>query len=567
MVIPAFISAMSVFENSRNGSLDEWLEWLMPAVPVLHGLWYLAYLACFHIKQLEGDSYVPHAWRSVLYLDAFGWARHSNPTSGTQRAGASAVGFAGRGSGQPAMDTLSPSVPCRPEDVSPQQLSNNRDVDNASFKPSSFSAPVDMKDEDGEDFLGAQPGELPWLMYKWTTVFLACLWFWAGANGLLAVVTGHGHEEEFSGSRVFNHSASVETAMLGLPQVASMQGLKIETRWSSPLVRPRGLDCDSFGAAFVTSGLDLNGKSSLFTSAISGDGVIFNSSSACLDTEDVVQDFATSCTKPMGCRALVFPRKGEHLIDCPLVSTFDSEMKDSTKKTLLGAGRTKSSDMSSSMLHRAWLDDRGAAALDNSLVDSDNTEPHDHPEEISALRKIPCTADDKTNSECVVVGTTGRRVVLLKSVRSDVASGKTSWVPQQVLNHDIGEVPGPGAFALIGGNYLGVLLRNEGKVKMLALQGGDSDSHSFQLPSDKTWDAICAGAGHIFAMESGTNPSLWKFAAPQPVASAPIEAKISKNDRSDTAVALDPIAQWSFPQDAAYSGTGASSIRTSRYHC
>jgi len=123
---------------------------------------------------------------------------------------------------------------------------------------------------------------------------------------------------------------------------------------------------------------------------------------------------------------------------------------------LLGAGRTKLGAASSSLLHRAWLDDRGSSSLDSSPFESSSLGLHDHPEEISAVRHIPCPTGDTSAVECIVVGTTARRVVLLARSGSELVEGKAAWVPQQVLNHDVGEVPGPGAFALLGKTARGV---------------------------------------------------------------------------------------------------------------
>lgn len=554
MVVPAFLSAMAVFENSKNRSLDMTYEWLMPAVPFLHGLWFLAYLACFHIKQLEGDSYVPYAWRSVLYLDAFGWARHSNPVAGTRRGGGVGTPSSGRSrsqlgqtTGQPAMEALCPSVPCRPEDIAPQQ-SNNREGINVSFSPSSFAATSDVKEEDGDDIFGTKVGELPWLMYKWTTVFLACLWFWAGANDLFALATGDRSAEAFKRSQYFNAS---KLNLLQAPPFERLQGTKIETKWNFPLLRPRGLDCDPFGGAFLASGLDLSGRSTLLTSAVSSNAVSFTSLAACLDTEDTVEDFTWHCKSNAGCTALVLPRKSAQLVNCPLDSSAQQETKDSSKKPLLGAGRVKPAAIVSSVLHRAWLDDRGASSLEESPFEGAGSDIHNHPEEISAMRKIFCPPDLNTQVECVVVGTTARRVVLLANLGLDPLSEKSAWVPRQILNHDVGEVPGPGAFALFGKRYLGVLLRNSSIVKLIDLQSADLDGHDLHLPKEQRWSAICGGGGHLFGMEAGTNPSLWRFEGSQLAAFMPTEPRRSSNEPSDTAVAVDPDAQWSFSQDAS----------------
>merc|ERR1711933_607056 len=85
-------------------------------------------------------------------------------------------------------------------------------------------------------------------------------------------------------------------------------------------------------------------------------------------------------------------------------------------------------------LGRAWLRDRGGVPLDPI---PGKEEDFLHPEELSSVGVVPCRPSPTSNTfkgaggECVVVGTTARRVVQM-SVR-ELDGNKSTWVPQRLL--------------------------------------------------------------------------------------------------------------------------------------
>jgi hypothetical protein len=520
MLLPAFISAMTVYENSKykqTTALKEVeTEWLMPLVPFFHGIWYLAYLACFHMSVVEGESMVPHAWRSVLFLDAFAWAKQTHKSSTNLGAWTETPSA----QSQPAMQVLDPAAPSRPEDKGAQPT--HAELENASFDPSTFAynpakAALYNVDREGKDdkhptaplvrlqqITGVKPGSLPWVSYKWTTIFLACLWFWSMFSHIFLLMSDP-KADEFGVKDTERSVSDVQDAN-GLSTLAKFSGSasKIPTLWGSALVRPRGLDCDRLGTVFVTSGLSASGESALMTAELSAKGLSFQVSEPCLGGDEVLEDLAATCDhQDTGCSALVLPRQGKRLVNCLLRST---------RKQGSDARASPSSRPDDDLalpLHRTWLDDRGGYPIDGSLSAGG---AYTLPEEISAVSVVPCMPGIAHAMRCVVVGTTARRVVMLSAAHLDASHTEMTWTPRQVLSHDVGEVPGPGAFALFGERHLGVLLRNASRLQLFDLQGGGHQS--VKLPKEHRWAAVCAGKGHFFAMEDGTEPSVWRFTTP-----------------------------------------------------
>jgi len=221
-----------------------------------------------------------------------------------------------------------------------------------------------------------------------------------------------------------------------------------------------------------------------------------------------------------GCGVLLLPRQGKHLVSCHMPGQGKSAARAGT-----GAVENKSGKMHESLaqmdsvalpLHQAWLDDRGGAALTFSPHEDHASE--DIPEEISAVAIIPCVAN--AGGQCLAVGTTARRVVELVAKPIGGPAALLTWVPRRILSNDIGEVPGPGAFALLGERYLSVLLRGSGELSVLDLEnGGSHTAHRLQLPKQRLWSSVCSGGGNIFALEHGDDPSLWRFSAPADLSS------------------------------------------------
>jgi hypothetical protein len=208
------------------------------------------------------------------------------------------------------------------------------------------------------------------------------------------------------------------------------------------------------------------------------------------------------------CNILVLPRQGKRLISCPL----------NTAATATSTAQNATTQTEAWPLGRAWLRDRGGEPLDARLHQDGFLQP----EELSAVGSVPCSAgsaSSTSNGDCVVVGTTARRVVLL-SVK-ELADKKSTWVPHRLLQSDHGEVPQPGAFTLFGDRYLGALSQGTGRLSMMDLHQGGSHAGTWQLPpapkdaGASQWTSICGGGNStIYALADGDKPALYRFTVP-----------------------------------------------------
>merc|ERR1719506_1182020 len=84
MIAPAIVCGAVTFMNSRGKGDAGQIEYVMPVVPLLHGVWYAYYLLKFQVKELEGGAVLPAAFGSILYLDAFGWSKLHLPRTTTR---------------------------------------------------------------------------------------------------------------------------------------------------------------------------------------------------------------------------------------------------------------------------------------------------------------------------------------------------------------------------------------------------------------------------------------------------------------------------------------------------
>jgi len=552
-ISPAIASVVT-FVSSRNGGHPGSIEYLMPFALFLHGAWILYYLWLFDIKESHTGLMLAMAFRKVLFLDSFGWAKHQINRS--RQAGRalwmprtrSAYTLSGMTvNSENENDTGVPQMPCnqsvgavprRPEDtdtgaVGPQAGMNQRESDEAglqgiSFKPNTFAGHPGDEDEDtGGDWRrkrtfdahGERPGLTPWRIFLFNSLILTMMW-WVGA--WVALVNSFRGRANFRLVRA-EYGARSDTTVHHVPL---LQGEAVVTKWSSPVTRPRGFACGADGDVFLTSGRVAGGRMRLLHSRMaSKDGnssdqhLSFAPAPECLELQnstEPIQDLTIlGCKGDAHCSAMVLPRRGKSLISCPLPGSNGLKLAVSAQKA---GHRTLP-------IRKAWLNDRGGVQLDDAK--NMDTEGLLHPEELSSVGTAPCIAattnsatpsgSQQGDSECVVVGTTGRRVVQMMQSGAE----KAQWIPKQLLHHSHEEVPGPGAFAFLGGRYLGVLERQEGLLHFLDLHQGGQRIGSWQLPYGtekgvpKDWAAICAGGDHIYALEDKADPSVWRFSAPQ----------------------------------------------------
>mmetsp|Transcript_7175 Transcript_7175/g.15610 ORF Transcript_7175/g.15610 Transcript_7175/m.15610 type:complete len:954 (+) Transcript_7175:168-3029(+) len=424
--------------------------------------------------------------------------------------------------GIPTMDCVNLHTPSRPEDVE-APLGQSRDDDNpqittnVSFRPGTFSSyqedhdgrPDEGDAQTGTDIHGERPGLVPWRVFFINTVIVSMLWWFASGVALL---------NAYKGTAIFVQAQYGEEEGLASP-IDLIYGKAVQTTWGdSLLMRPRGLACDAKGEEFVTSGRMPDGSRGLWHGRLGaragvgrGDLLQFSPAPSCggLDPNTHLQDLSMhNCGEAGGCSALVLPQRAHHLVTCPLNE--GAMLSEEGNVTVKGQALFS--------LGRDWLEDRGGIAL-NAMGGDDESEGLLRPEEFSSLSVAPCAANASAQglSDCIVVGTTARRVVQLKAVPGGKTDLQASlpWVPRRLLRGDLGEVPDSGAVTFLGSGHIAMLQRSEDLLTVSDLHRGGAAAGMWRLQrGQRPWAAICAGGGYLYAMEDGEDPMVWRFRAP-----------------------------------------------------
>jgi len=528
------ISGIVTFESSRNAGEPGEFEYLMPFALFLHGSWLLYYLFLFNVKETLGGQMLPLAFRAILFLDVFGWARHGgNWWKRLRGRGGATAAVPGRrlinGFEQdplPAMECVDTKMPTRPEDVdnaepvtvgpadvqSPNVRPSNSGSEEPnlrrqdSFRPGSFVGASSLQDSGSQygDLMGENPGLLPWRVFFSSTVVLAMLWWCAAGIALSNAVQG---------TDVFvQPTYGLEEGVVApLANLLTLQAWKIPTHWPSSMAHPRGLVCDESGATFVTTGRTPSGEKGLLRASLRPGNasleVLFEPAPRCgafeSETEPIQDLSLQDCSASgEGCKTLILTAGGHRLIAC------DTHQGDSLEKSV--------------SLSHAWLKTHGAF-----LTEPTDMGGHKHqmlsmskdPEQIVSVTASPCNpgTDASKEHDCVIVGTSHRRMVLM----SRGASGELhdlKWLPKRVFHHGDMENFGPGSISLLGGRYLATLQKTN-RLRVLDLQrGGVALAGNWllpELPDNGRFTSLCMGGGALYMVDDGDEPNLWHVKIPK----------------------------------------------------
>eukprot|EP00403_Amphidinium_massartii_P027125 CAMPEP_0178391890 /NCGR_PEP_ID=MMETSP0689_2-20121128/11396_1 /TAXON_ID=160604 /ORGANISM="Amphidinium massartii, Strain CS-259" /LENGTH=882 /DNA_ID=CAMNT_0020012447 /DNA_START=104 /DNA_END=2752 /DNA_ORIENTATION=+ len=559
------LTAVVAFWNSRQRGDPGRLEWLMPVALIVNGIWPLYYLWLFRVQETLGGQLLPLAFRTVLYIDVFGWAKHAGnwwrrlPSRGhiIRRNAASgsapmesqvpglqpALGAVRRSRSRPTLastECMTARAPVRPEDPSvagsgplagpsvsratsgfaaPSERSVDAERGTSfrmaeSLRPDSFVPRSDLDCEDGllrtgSGTRGQKPGQLPWQIFALTTQFLAiCWWFAAG----IEVMEIHGY------SGLVNPTYGLRPGAVA-PAAALLQGgERVVTSWPSELTRPLGLACNHAGATFVTSGYTPDGHKGLLLGHLSEDSDMnparlsttapllrFSAAPVCLGAEGPIQDLdIRECQDGLSCNALVLTQSSSRVIDCQLHEDMTPDVETPTLP-----------------LSQAWLQEGLASRVPGAapMVQSR--------ENVSSVTLVPCP---NGGGKCLVLGTTRHRLVHMEvgEVQGDEvdSASESSWIPRHVLEEHHSEASAPGTLTAVGSSNVAVLHRGSGKLHLLDINQGGSLVGVWQLPSTssphgasdghtttmpESWASICAGSESLYALEAGDSPHLWRF--------------------------------------------------------
>eukprot|EP00933_Yihiella_yeosuensis_P020844 TRINITY_DN16639_c0_g1_i4.p1 TRINITY_DN16639_c0_g1~~TRINITY_DN16639_c0_g1_i4.p1 ORF type:complete len:881 (+),score=174.01 TRINITY_DN16639_c0_g1_i4:171-2813(+) len=565
LFMPPVLCAVVTFASSRNWGNPGTTEFLMPLGLFIKGCWFIYFLHIFNAREFQTGAVLPASFKAVLYVDVYGWAKHTsvwwqkmtNRQTLSRRASMLRSGRLESDSGGayklPATKCAGAGVPMRPEDVNgarnasvvrgpltpnpaevPEDDEDEEEPDRpVSFRPGTF---MGHSDEDsagshqatsGADVVGERPGLVPWRAFFLMTLLVGGLWWCAALGSLYNCFTGQ---------------VMFKKAHYGLEpgQVAPLPvliGQRVTTGWQlGGAVEPHGFTCDMEGTIFATAGRDFHGKKSVLSGLLEESNGLFDLNFApspkCggLEGESQIQDLALhNCEgkSKTSCNAIVLPLHGHSLISCPLGSA--SSMLSEEQKVKHGDSKEHlPSRLAGRNISRTWLEDRGGSPLDD-VPGAGNLL---HPEEMTSLSAAPCPAkhskdskeSDGTDHNCLVIGTTAKRIVHLsgKKGNTEEDDGASSYLPKRLLQKEGMEVPGPGSFALLdNGHYLGVLHRDANTVHLLDLRSGGRPAGQWKLPQavqnqkgGDQWAGICAGGGNLYALQAGEQPSIWRFPHP-----------------------------------------------------
>mmetsp|Transcript_129458 Transcript_129458/g.224840 ORF Transcript_129458/g.224840 Transcript_129458/m.224840 type:complete len:957 (-) Transcript_129458:60-2930(-) len=608
--VPPMLGFGVAFINSKYKGHGFRSESLMPMVFFIHALNTWFYIYIFRVREMESGALLPAAFGPVLYLDAFGWARHrasaerrvrSTHAPATAPGGAATLSTAVEGvrrqslrrmsstanedrqnfgrrnstllraqsfrtsvsrasigsmpprqeeataessaqalsqaeSQLPAMAMTSSTAPSRPEDQGAGNTSHARAAPSqaaVSFRPSTFAMSLVERDEEvaneqdivtGGDNLGERPGVLPWRAFLLSTILYGSLFFLSGIIAIVCQIEG----SNFYLARTPGHYGIRDGMVAPLPLLT---GEQISVTWPGPMLRPQGLATDPHGMVFAATGVDTEGRKSVFHSMVQianvkslmqgpprgkkrhqmNFSVLESCGDELQDVHEPLQDIVLhGCAEQGGCAALVLPRRGNRLISCEGVS-FPNTTKQQQNWTRMHRRVKKALPIT-----KEWLDDRGASSIENPAQLSD-----DYPEELASIALVPCTASGgagprgSSREDCLVVGTTSRRVVQMGV--HNVRKKGDIWVPRRVMCEDHREVPGPGTFSLLGGRYLGVLQRNTSSLRVIDLWRAGAHAGTWRMPEahkGRRYAALASSDSHFYAMEEGEDPSIWKIGVP-----------------------------------------------------
>lgn len=465
---------------------------LVPISYAAQSTWLLFILYISKIREQQFGVQLPTGFRSVMFVDVFGWIqdnfvsksverlarRHQGVLREPERINAAGPGI------QSVRYADGRPVPMRVEQLpGASRAARDPDVSFADFAPNTF-VPRERGDPDEAEAVASveieKAGTRPWKVFCGATSLLALLWLISGVlitldllgvNALKVVplIKDHGNKTSFL-------------------QV----GEAIPTKWPHQNVHAFGLACNAASNSIVVSS-----RFGLYTADISnvsiGNLVQFKAAPPCNDIEgESLQDVSLVCGSEGGaCQAAVLHQQGRRLSRCDLATPASTKLQS----------QPASQTPSVALVADEWLSDGDASGKAQA----------------ESVRSLAFTSQCKAGSmeDCAYVGTSGGRLVKMRESAESAANRK--WFPQKLLRQKLNGTES-GATAVIHDRYLGLLQRDGRHVDVLDLENGGSlvDSYRFPNPSKhQAWTSMCAAGDSLFFLSDGPSPQLWRFAVPR----------------------------------------------------
>lgn len=571
-LLPPALSAVVTFRSSKSaGDPGDW-EYLMPVALLAHGLSELYYLALFRVREVQTGALLPLAFRGLLFLDPFAWAKHTGTwhkrlrqslmqqgklpqwaTSSFALGNRSSIssrnllqrsmslgrgefglfsrsrmlsGFGSnaslnsddsvrRASTLPTMECVETSGPIRPEDVAHNghdEEAPSQAPESISFRPGTFTA-SDCEPVERVQFSTGTDihGEFPGLV-PWKVFFsntMVLTIMWWFAAAVALVNARKGAAVFVSPNYGLEDGVVAPMADIRIAGGREMHfGMRFSTKWGNSSVMA------------APHGLTCDPSGKVFATigpTVAGQRGLLHGR-----LEGSTVRFAPSPP----CRAL-----NQQVQDVAFTECFDVETGNCSAHVLSRGGQLVTCPLSTESGHlakdrhlsRSWLQDRGGRPP------PDAAQGLLYREELSSISAVPCIASDRIpkkhgnnaagSAECFVVGTTAKRMVQLEQRG---VSGP--FVPRRLLRLDSGEVPGSGSLALLKGRFVGMLIQGQGVLQMLDMEAGGRVAGTWRLPHLRTqqrrggggqWAGICGGGDSFYVLEDGDDPGIWRFPVPE----------------------------------------------------
>jgi len=528
----------------------EMVHILSPLPYAFSAAWLMLLLYISKVSEQENGAMLPTGFRSVMYIDVFGWIKRNRQTEvvmmqggGGSSSAAAAEAPTNRTSG------LGPAVQCvgyqgsKPLSSRPEQLSGAAQAANEAlttpemFEPTTFvprekeepGQRREKKIHDVQPYL--RPGYVPWRIFCSATTLLIVLWWVSGvlmllqSSGLTALRVApllSGMEDgarleplhdEHGAMFLLEPSASSEGSafmQFSSGTQRNLVGEHIATNWPHLVgASPRSLAC-GLGADGRTD-VVASSRFGLFTAKlgkamktkngrVSNQTANFQYAPPCDDLDgEALQDVSMLCGGENGaCQALVLHRQGQRLTKCVL----DAAQGARTSSGPIGK-------MPAMM-----------SLSDNWLGEGDAAQGRPQEEVASITMAGRCSNGD---SSCAYVETTSGRLVELKTGLVKKLAGKENvpdWFPTRVLLNDIGDSKERqgGAIHMLGNQYLGVIAREGTELRALDPRNGGKVAGRWPLPPQERWTSMCSSSGSLFLLAEGAptrQPQLWRFPLPE----------------------------------------------------
>lgn len=530
--------AVAAEQWSRHTQVgDEIVDIITPIAYLVHAMWLTFLLYISKVSEQKGGALLPTGFRSVMYIDVFGWIKNLDDQRHTQTdspAQTSALRYPDAkvpGCG-PAVqsvryDEQGCPVPQRPERLpgaTSAQLGDG--FQRQDFEPTTF-VPREKDNEKGElesaSLAQAQvrPGFVPWRIFCAATVLLICLWWFAGVFVLLGSfgievfkvspllreegvesasdASKSGKEQAAGGESGHREAVFLQHAGTTTHGGQLAGARMLEVHWPHSRVQAHGLACSdlpSGGSALVAST-----RFGLYSAQLdSGTSEVAFVELPCEGVEgESLGDVAMLCGEggATSCRALALHRQGQRLSACALAASPEAPASN--------VSMLQDTSVSTSIADM-WL--RKASAVEGQSQ-----------EEVAAFALAGrCREEDA--SQCAFVETTAGRIV---EIQQPTTPEGGAWFPTRTLRGSSPDarVPQGGTLTAVGSGHLCQLRPEQGYLDFVRTGDGTLVGR-YRLPRGVgEGAAICSAGGSIFLLGSGSQPELWKFPVPKGFGAAP----------------------------------------------